>query len=327
MKLPLILKPEELYPAVEIELKRSRFEQAIADFKKHFGEESGGDIRLFSVPGRTEVSGNHTDHNCGKVLAASISLDIIAVVEPIEANKIVVKSEGFEENGVWLDNLDVVPEEKGTSEALIRGVAAGFKKAGFKIGGFKAYTTSEVLPGSGMSSSAAFEVMLGIILSNLYNNGQIDPQRIAKISQKAENEYFGKPCGLLDQLACAIGGFIVIDFKDSGSPIIGKVASDAWSSFEHDLCIINTGGSHAGMNDEYAAIPQEMREIASYFGVENLRQIARKDIELNTNILRDQFGDRPLLRAFHFFEENNRVDKLIHALEHSDFESFLKYIN
>jgi galactokinase len=327
MKQPLILKPEELYPSMEIEAKRGRLEEAIANYKKHYGEESGGNVRLFSVPGRTEVSGNHTDHNCGKVLAASISLDIIAAVEPIEANKIVVKSEGFGESGVWLDNLDVVPEEKNTSEALIRGVAAGFSKAGYKIGGFKAYTTSDVLQGSGMSSSAAFEVMIGIILSHLYNNGLIDPQKIAKIAQKAENEYFGKPCGLLDQIACAVGGFIVIDFKDSGSPIIGKVASDTWNSFEHDLCIINTGGSHAGMNGEYAAIPQEMREIASYFGVENLRQIARKDIELNTNVLRDLYGDRAVLRALHFFEENNRVDKLIHALENNDFESFLKYIN
>ncbi|MCL2697598.1 MAG: galactokinase [Oscillospiraceae bacterium] len=327
MKQPLILKPEELYPAMEIESKRGRFETAIAEYKKHFGEDTGKNIRLFSVPGRTEVSGNHTDHNCGKVLAASISLDIIAVVEPIEANKIVVKSKGFDENGVWLDNLDAVPEEKGTSEALIRGVAAGFNKAGYKIGGFKAYTTSEVLPGSGMSSSAAFEVMVGTILSSLYNNGMIDPQRIAKISQRAENEYFGKPCGLLDQIACAVGGFIVIDFKDAGSPIIGRVASDAWGSFGHDLCIINTGGSHAGMNDEYAAIPHEMRDIASYFGVGCLRQIARKDIELNTNILRKEFGDRAVLRALHFFEENNRVDKLIHALENRDFENFLRYIN
>jgi galactokinase len=327
MKQPLILKLCDLYPAVEIETKRARFDKAIATYKKHFGVKSKKHIRLFSVPGRTEVGGNHTDHNGGKVLAASLSLDIIAVAEPSEDMNVIVKSEGFDENGVWIDNLDVVPEEKGTSEALIRGVVAGFKKAGYKVGGFKAFTTSEVLPGSGMSSSAAFEVMVGIILSNLYNNGLIEPHKIAKISQKAENEYFGKPCGLLDQLACAAGGFIVIDFKDSDSPIIGKVTSNAWGSFEHDLCIINTGGSHGHMTDEYAAIPQEMRAIASFFGVDNLRQISRKDIELNTNTLREQFGDRALLRALHFFEENNRVDKLIHALEHSDFEHFLWYIN
>ncbi|MDR2531880.1 MAG: galactokinase [Oscillospiraceae bacterium] len=327
MNQPLKLKPEDLYPAVEIESKRNRFVRAIADYKRHFGYGAGENVRLFSVPGRTEISGNHTDHNCGKVLAASISLDIIAVAEPIKENKIVIKSEGFEKSSVGLSDLDAAPEERGTSEALIRGVAAGFEKAGFKIGGFIAYTTSEVLPGSGMSSSAAFEVMVGIILSNLYNDGKIDANRIAKIAQKAENEYFGKPCGLLDQTACASGGFIVIDFKDAASPIINKVTSADWGSFGHDLCIINTGGSHCQMTDAYAAIPCEMREIASYFGVDCLRQIARKDIELNTNILRELYGDRALLRALHFFEENSRVEKLIHALANSDFDSFLKYIN
>jgi len=326
MSRPLYLKPEDLYPAVEIEGKRARFQNAIAEYKKHFASK-GKKTRLFSVPGRTEISGNHTDHNCGKALAASISLDIIAVAEPIAENKIVIKSEGFNENSVSLDNLDIIPEEKGTSEAIIRGVAAGFDKSGYKIGGFKAYTTSDILLGSGMSSSAAFGVMIGTILSNLYNGGQIDPHRMAKISQKSENEYFGKPCGLLDQTACASGGFIVIDFKDAVSPIINKVNSDDWGSFEHDLCIINTGGSHEKMTDDYAAIPNEMREIASFFGVDCLRQIARKDIMLNINTLREQYGDRALLRALHFYEENDRVEKLIHALEHSDFNSFLTYIN
>ncbi|MCL1823527.1 MAG: galactokinase [Oscillospiraceae bacterium] len=326
MTKPLFLKPEDLYPEVEIESKRNRFEKAIAEYKRHFHVESGNNLRLFSVPGRTEISGNHTDHNGGKVLAASVSLDIIAVVEPMEENKIVVKSEGFNENGIMLDNLNAVPEEKNTSEALIRGVAAGIAKAGYKIGGFKAYTTSEVALGSGMSSSAAFEVTIGVILSHLYNDGKVDPYKIAKISQKAENDYFGKPCGLLDQTACASGGFIVIDFKDADSPIINKVESD-FNSFGHDLCIINTGTSHSQMNDEYAAIPSEMRRIASYFGVENLRQIARQDIMLNINYLREQYGDRAVLRALHFYEENNRVEKLIHALENNFFDAFLTYIN
>ncbi|MCL2019498.1 MAG: galactokinase [Oscillospiraceae bacterium] len=327
MKQPLKLRPEDLYPTVEIESKRGRFDKLIAEYKNHFGKNSGENVRFFSVPGRTEISGNHTDHNCGKVLAASISLDIIAVAEPIDANKIVVKSEGFEENGVWLDNLDMVPEEKGSSEALIRGVAASFLKAGLKIGGFKAYTTSEILPGSGMSSSAAFEVMLGLILSHLYNDASVDPHKIAKISQKAENEYFGKPCGLLDQTACAAGGFIVIDFKEPASPLINKVSGGDWGAFGHDLCIINTGGSHGHMIDDYAAIRFEMEDVASFFGVNCLRQVSRKDIELNTNILRKQFGDRALLRALHFFEENERVEKLVHAVEHNDFDGFLKYIN
>jgi galactokinase len=324
MKLTL----NNLYPAVELEAKRARFEKAIADYKKHFGirTKSNKGIRLFSVPGRTEVGGNHTDHNGGKVLAASLSLDIIAVAELTESDTIAVKSEGFDENIVNIGNLAVVEAEKGTSEALIRGVAAGFDKAGYKIGGFRAYTTSEVLLGSGMSSSAAFEVMMGIIFSHLYNDAQIDSNRIAKISQNAENEYFGKPSGLLDQTACASGGFIEIDFKDMTAPSIIKIKAD-WSDFEHDLCIINTGGSHHRMTDEYAAIPSEMRLIASFFGVDSLRQIARKDIMLNTNLLRQQYGDRAVLRALHFFEENNRVDKLIHALENNDFDHFLRYIN
>ncbi|MCL2694362.1 MAG: galactokinase, partial [Oscillospiraceae bacterium] len=199
-------------------------------------------------------------------------------------------------------------------------------KIGGKIGGFMAYTTSDVLLGSGMSSSAAFEVMVGIILSSFYNDGKIDPHKIAKISQKAENEYFGKPCGLLDQTACASGGFIVIDFKEPASPIINKVSTD-WSSFGHDLCIINTGTSHGKMTDDYAAIPEEMHKVASFFGVEYLRQIARKDVMLNTNVLRETFGDRALLRAMHFYEENDRVEKLVHALEHRDFSGFLTYIN
>jgi galactokinase len=315
----------DLYPAVEIETKRARFEKAIADFKRHFSV-SHNKLRFFSVPGRTEVGGNHTDHNNGKVLAASLSLDIIAIAEPIENAQIIIKSEGFDENSVNIDSFDIVPDEKNTSEALIRGVAAGFVKAGYNIGGFKAYTTSEVLLGSGMSSSAAFTVMVGTILSYLYNNGQIDPLRIAKISQYAENEFFGKPCGLLDQMACASGGFIEIDFKDAAAPSIIKVKAD-WSDFGHDLCIINTGGSHHKLTDEYAAIPSEMRRIASFFGVDSLRQIARKDIMLNINRLREQYGDRAVLRALHFFEENNRVDKLIHTLENSDFERFLSYIN
>ncbi|MCL2108699.1 MAG: galactokinase [Oscillospiraceae bacterium] len=319
------LKPEDLYPAVEIEAKRARFEQAIADYRKHFGDSAMENMRFFSVPGRTEISGNHTDHNRGKVLAASLSLDIIAVVEPIEIGKIVIKSEGFDENHVMLDYLEPVPHEKGTSEALIRGVAAGFVKSGYKVGGFKAYTTSDVLLGSGMSSSAAFEVMIGIILSALYNNGKVETSRIAKISQKAENDFFGKPSGLLDQMACATGGFIAIDFIDEGSPIINKVNAGI-NDFGHDLCIINTGSDHCGMTDEYAAITAEMRDVASFFGVDCLRKISRKDIVLNTNVLRKTYGDRALLRALHFYEENDRVDKLVHALESSDFEHFLTYI-
>lgn len=314
----------ELYHSNELSSQKERYKKAIESYKSYFCG-IGKDFRLFSAPGRTEVGGNHTDHNHGKVLAASVNLDVIAVVEPIEVPKIALKSEGFEESIIDIEDLEVKESEKNTSNALIRGVVAGFKKSGYKVGGFKAYTTTNVLKGSGISSSAAFEVLVGNILSHLYNNGGIGVIKIAQIAQYAENEYFGKPSGLMDQMASSVGGFVAIDFKDTQSPIIEKIDVD-FASFGHALCIIDTKGDHADLTPDYAAIPAEMKAVAQHFSVEYLRQICREDIMLNIDMLRSELGDRAILRSFHFFDENERVDKLVHALKSNDFNAFLDSI-
>jgi len=322
---PILATLDLLYKAEAVTAQKARYEKAISDYKAYFASE-GDQIRIFSAPGRTEVGGNHTDHNCGKVLAAGVDMDIIAVVEPIDEPVAVIKSEGFDESWILLEELDVVESEKNTTNALIRGVAKGFKNKGLKIGGFKAYATSNVLKGSGLSSSAAFEVLVGTIFSYLYNEGKVSPIKIAQISQFAENVYFGKPSGLMDQMACSVGGFVAIDFKDVESPIIENVNVD-FDSFGHALCIIDTKGDHADLTPDYAAIPAEMKAIANYFSVPELRHLCKHDIILNINILRDKFGDRAVLRALHFFEENKRVEKLVNALKRNDFQAFLDSIN
>lgn len=311
---------KDIYPDSQLDMQKARYKKAEADFAEYFG--SLGEHRFFSAPGRTEICGNHTDHNCGKVFAASVNLDVIAVVEPTDDGKITIKSDGFPEDSISLDNLEVVAEEKNTSASLIRGVAAKFAQEGYKVGGFRAYTTSNVMKGSGLSSSAAFEVLVGTILSHVYNGGQISPVKIAQISQYAENVYFGKPSGLMDQMASSVGGFIAIDFKETASPVIESISTD-FEKFGHALCIVDAKGDHADLTDEYASIPTEMKKIAEYFGCKHLREIARADIMLNINLLRNQFGDRAVLRAIHFFDENERVDKLVHALKTGDFAAFL----
>ena len=314
----------ELYPSQDLKEQRERYRKAIDSYREYFGGIGDG-YRIFSAPGRTEVGGNHTDHNHGKVLAASVNLDVIAIVEPIDVPKIALKSEGYEESIIEIEDMEVKEHEKNTSEALIRGVVAGFRKHGYSGGGFKAYTTTNVLKGSGLSSSAAFEVLVGNILNHLYNGGGIGAIKIAQIAQYAENVYFGKPSGLMDQMASSVGGFVAIDFKDVESPIIEKIDSD-FSSYGHALCIVDTKGSHADLTHEYAAIPGEMRQVAEHFSVQYLRQICREDIMLNMDILRDEFGDRAVLRCLHFFEENERVDRLSYALKSNEFQAFLDSI-
>ena len=291
---PVISTIKDIYPASQSEAQKLRYKNAVAAFADYFG--SVGEHRFFSAPGRTEICGNHTDHNHGKVFAASVNLDVIAVVEQTDDNKIVIKSEGFPEDSIDLSNLEAVPEEKNTSASLIRGVAAGFEKHGYHIGGFRAYTTSDVMKGSGLSSSAAFEVLVGTILSHLYNGGQISAVKIAQISQYAENVFFGKPSGLMDQMASSVGGFIAIDFKDTESPIIESVPAD-FEKFGHALCIVDAKGDHADLTDEYAAIPNEMKSVAGYFTCETLRQLSKDDIMLNIRVLREKFGEGALFRA------------------------------
>ncbi len=322
---PRIAEIGELYRDDTLVQQKKRYRKAVEEYRKYFGSD-GENIRIFSSPGRTEVGGNHTDHNCGKVLAASVDLDIIAIVEPTGEPYAVIKSEGHEENRISIDELDIAENEKNTPTALLRGVTAGFRKRGFAIGGFRAYTTSNVVIGSGLSASAAFEVLIGTIYSYLFNSGTVDPIKVAQISQFAENVYYGKPSGLMDQTAAAVGGFVSIDFKDIDSPIIDHVNVD-FDSFGHALCIIDTKGDPDDINEEYMAIRNEMHGIAEFFSVDTLRQLCKHDIILNINLLREHFGDRAVLRAIHFFEENKRVDKLVNALRRSDFQAFLDSIN
>ena len=227
---------------------------------------------------------------------------------------------------VDLSDLSVHEEEKGKSIAIVRGIAARFADMGVRIGGFDAYSVSDVLSGSGLSSSAAFETLVGTIIDMQYNDSRAGEIEIAKIGQYAENVYFGKPSGLMDQMASSVGGFVAIDFKDIESPIIENINVD-FDSFGHALCIIDTKGDHADLTPEYAAIPAEMHAVAEYFSVKNLRQICKQDIMLNMNVLREKFGDRAVLRCIHFFEENKRVDKLVNALKRSEFQDFLDSIN
>lgn len=316
-------KLSDIYAEDKISLQQERYSNAAKSFAEIFSKSSE---RFFSAPGRTEVGGNHTDHNFGKVLAAGVSLDVIAAVAESDDNIIEVKSEGFEKDIVDISSLELCENEKNTSAALIRGVCRGFADRGYKIGGFKAYTTSNVLKGSGLSSSAAFEVLIGTILNSLYNDGKATAVEIAQISQFAENEFFGKPSGLMDQMASSVGSFITIDFEDPKKPIINKLEFDFKSS-GHSLCIVDTKGNHADLTPEYAAIPSEMKSVAELFGKTVLRDVSKSEILDNISLVREKCGDRALLRALHFVDDNERVDAEAKALSNGDFKAFLKEIN
>ena len=307
----------------KLEAQRSRYTNALGKFEQLFGD---GPVELFSAPGRSEVGGNHTDHQRGKVLACSLNLDVIAVVRKRVDGVITVQSEGYPLDQVDLKELNPVAGEEGTSKALIRGVAGALAEAGYTVGGFDAYTTSEVLQGSGMSSSAAFEVLLGTILSGLYNNDTVSPVEVAKASQVAENQYFGKPSGLLDQMACSVGNLVTIDFADASDPKVRRVDAD-FGSFGHSLCITDTKGSHADLTPDYAAVPAEMKQIAGHFGKAVLQEVSEAEFLSKLPELRELYGDRPVLRAIHWYEENKRVETQVAALETGDFDAFLKAVN
>lgn len=303
--------------------QRDRYVELLNTFGELFGWER--DVNVVSAPGRTEVCGNHTDHNNGKVLAASINLDAIAVVSKNDDNIIRVKSQGHRMNLVDLDDLTPNEEKFGDSTALVQGVAAGVKELGFEVKGFDACTTSDVMGGSGLSSSAAFEVLLGSILSYVYNDGKISNVDIAKISQMSENKFFGKPCGLLDQMASSVGTFVTIDFKSVLEPEIKKIDFD-FSKSGHTLCIVDTHGNHSDLTDDYAAVRQEMESVANAMGKSVLREISYFDFFKAIPELTEKVNDRALLRAIHFFNENKRVDKVIECLENNDFEGFKQVI-
>ena len=309
-----------LYGQANLEKATARYLTAVSEFETLYGAQDN--VGIYSVSGRSELSGNHTDHNHGCVIAASIDLDIIAVAVPTEGTVIRVKSEGFPEDVVDFAAYNEPVEDKfGSSASIIAGMCCGFRNNGHKVGGFTAYTTSSVLKGSGLSSSAAFEDMIGNILNHLYNDGKVDNVEIAKLAQYAENQFFGKPCGLMDQVACASGGIVSIDFADTTAPIIEKLDFDITAA-GYNLCIVNTGGNHADLTDDYASVPSEMKQVAAYFGRPYLRELSREDIVKNVAALREKCGDRAILRALHFFEENKRVAAQKKALQQNDLGGF-----
>ena len=301
---------------------RQRFLEALEGFEQTFPERTL--TGLFSAPGRTEVGGNHTDHQLGWVLGAAVSLDVIGVVSPREDNIIRVQSQGYELEEVALSRLEPVPEEKETSQALIRGIAARFSQFGYRIGGFDAYTASAVRKGGGLSSSAAFEVLIGTVLNHLYNGGLVDPQRIAQVGQYAENEYFGKQCGLMDQMVSAVGGFVSINFGGE-RPQIRQIPFD-FSKVHHHLCVTEVGSSHENLSEEYSAIPAEMKAVAACFGQQVLSQVSEEDFYLALPELHGRVNDRAILRAAHFFGETRRAKQEAQALENGDFDRFLELV-
>lgn len=308
-----------VYGEKELDAQRQRYAELCSFYEDALGE--GENIRFFSAPGRTEVCGNHTDHNHGQVLAAAINLDAVACASKNDRGIIRVFSKGYPGDTVDLNVLVPQENEKDKSVALVRGVAARFVQLGYKIGGFDAVTVNNVLKGSGMSSSASFEVLVGTILNYLYNDGKISPVEIAQIAQYAENVFFGKPCGLMDQMACSVGSFVEIDFADPEKPIITPVEFD-FASCGHSLCIVDTRADHADLTDEYAAIRREMEAVAGFFGKKCLRDTPEEDVLANLGAIRDKLGERPLLRALHFYEDNRRVEKEAKALKDGDFERF-----
>lgn len=304
-------------------LQRERYEAAVGEFEKLFG--AGREVGLFSAPGRTEVGGNHTDHQQGRVLAAGVNLDVIAVAGKNDDNVIRIQSAGFPMDTIDLSDVSVRESEKNTAASLIRGVAAKFAALGYRIGGFDAYTTSSVLKGSGLSSSAAFETIVGTMLNSLYADGAVTPVQIAQIGQYAENAYFGKPSGLMDQMGCSVGGFIAIDFQNPEKPIVEKVEFD-FAHSGYKLCVVDTGGNHADLTGDYAAAPVEMRSVAEALGGKVLRDVAPETFYAALPALRGKCTDRALLRAFHFYADNDRVPRQVAALKTGDFETFKRLV-
>ena len=324
-------KLEDVYGSdpVIISYQKERIERAVKGYEEHFGKCE--DIHIFSAAGRSEIGGNHTDHQRGHVLAASLNIDSLAIASAVSDNTITLHSEGYDTFKIDLAALDT-DKSGGDTSALIRGVVAGFIKKGFKTGGFNAYVTSDVLGGSGLSSSASFESLVGVILSGLYNNSEISNIDIAKIGQYAENHYMNKPCGLMDQMACSVGGFVHIDFArsndgdtlfDDSYPKVERIDFDP-ADYGYSLVITDTKASHADLTDDYAAIPQEMKAVAAYFGKEVLSEVSEDEFMKKIPEIRKVAGDRAVMRAIHFFDENNRVKAEAESLLAGDFDRFLR---
>ncbi len=315
-------KFESLYHNHDIQPQR--YTDTINEFSEIFGNDR--EITLFSAPGRTEIIGNHTDHQHGKALAASVDLDVIAVVSLNNSNTVNVKSKGYSMDSVDINDTQIKESEKNKSCAIIRGIINAFKEKGYEIKGFDAYTSSTVLKGSGLSSSAAFEVLIATIINDLFCEGKESKVSLAKIGQYAENVYFGKPCGLLDQTASSCGGFVYIDFKDTNEPIVKKVDFDFKNS-GYSLCIVDTGGNHSSLTNDYADIFDELKNLCGFFNASCLREIPEELFFDKLPELKDKYSHRAIIRALHIYEENKRVENLKYALELENFDLFLELIN
>ncbi|MCK9860758.1 galactokinase family protein [Paenibacillus sp. ATY16] len=314
---------EQMYGSEEREQQIDRYRKCMEGYGTQFGNTES--LKYFSAPGRTEIGGNHTDHNHGKVLAASIQLDTIAAAAAVDTGFISVISEGYPGISViHLDDLEPQEGEGGTA-ALIRGIAHGFRQHGYRIGGFNASVSSNVLPASGLSSSASFEVLICQILSTLYNNGELDAVMMSRIGKHAENLYWNKPSGMLDQMACSYGGMITIDFKEPAQPRIERIPG-TFEAAGYSLVIVGTGGNHADLTKDYASIPNEMRAVAQAFGVEVCRDLTAEMIYGRLAELRETAGDRAVLRALHFLDENDRVGKQVEAIKSGEWQNVLKHI-
>lgn len=312
-----------LYGNDDLEKQKQRYLSAAGNFLSFYPNRE--DFSIFSAPGRTEIGGNHTDHQHGCVLAAAVNLDVIAVVSFHNEGVIRIKSEGYPEDVLDLSDTTAKKEEYGKSSALIRGVAARFMENGVKIGGFDAYTTSAVISGAGLSSSAAFEVLIGTIINEQYNSSKASNEEIAKIGKYSENVYFGKQCGLMDQMACASGGLVFIDFADTENPVVKKQIYDFFDK-QLNLCITDTKGSHADLTEDYVAVPAEMKQIASHFKKPYLRVVSEEEFYNAIPALRKKYSDRAVMRAAHFFDENKRAADEAEALEKDDIDRFLENV-
>ena len=306
----------------KIAYQKKRYEQAIEKYITQFGND---EIEIYSAPGRSEIGGNHTDHQNGEILAASINNDAIAIVKALDEKVVKVISDGYDLITVDLNNLEMVEEEKETTVSLIKGVLFKMVEMGYEIGGFQAYITSDVLIGAGLSSSAAYETLIGSIVSGLYNDMKVSAVEIAIIGQYAENVYFGKPCGLMDQMACSVGNMVHVDFAYPEKPVVEKVEFDL-NKYGYSLCITDTKGSHADLTADYAAVPEEMKKVAAYFGQEVLLGLSIEDLMKDISELRESVGDRGVLRAIHFICENERVRGEVKALLNDDIDGFLKLV-
>lgn len=316
-------KDLSFYPEHLWDYQLERYQRTADEFKSAFGYEA---TNVFSTPGRSEICGNHTDHNLGKAVGASINLDMLAFVAPRNDGKICIKAKGFGDINVDIANLEKVASEEGNSTSLVKGVCKKLDDMGYTVGGFDAYTTNDVFKGSGLSSSAAFEIMMAFIQNSLYNDEKIDAKTMAIASQYAENVYFGKASGLLDQLSCAFGGMIAIDFENPTDPIVERIPFD-FGATGYSMVITDTRCDHADLTGDYVAIKSEMQAVANFFGADHLRSVDYNDFYAKLPELKTKLPERALIRAFHYFNENNNVENIQLALKDNNFDEFLAIVN